>query len=403
MKIAIASSGLGHITRGIETWACDTAEALSRRGVAVTLFAARPVACAAPLVTIPCLRRGSLLNRCLVRAMPAATWRYGLKSAYALEQRTFWNRLRPRLEAGGFDLLHVQDPQLAHYARCAAGTGRPVPPVLLAHGTEEPTRFLEPFDYVQHLAPWHLEQARAQVTVDRPLWRAIPNFVATDRFRPVADAARQRALRRAAGLPETGCLLGTAAAIKRDHKRIDYLIREFAQAAERSDEPLHLVIAGARHPDLPGLEALADQHCPGRITFRPDYPHARMPELLQCLDLFVLTSLFEMMPIALLEALATGLPVITHRHPVLEWMTGPGGCCVDLAVPGGLAGAVTALDAGARRRLGAAARAHGVQQFSEDAVIPRYLDWYHEVTRADRGAPRGCASRRKTLWSRDES
>jgi len=33
MKIAIASSGLGHVARGIETWACDTAVALARARV----------------------------------------------------------------------------------------------------------------------------------------------------------------------------------------------------------------------------------------------------------------------------------------------------------------------------------------------------------------------------------
>jgi hypothetical protein len=38
MKIAIASSGLGHVTRGIETWADDLGTALHRCGVNVTLF-----------------------------------------------------------------------------------------------------------------------------------------------------------------------------------------------------------------------------------------------------------------------------------------------------------------------------------------------------------------------------
>ena len=34
---------------------------------------------------------------------------------------------------------------------------------ILAHGTEEPVEFLEKFEYVQHLAPWHLEQALMKI------------------------------------------------------------------------------------------------------------------------------------------------------------------------------------------------------------------------------------------------
>jgi hypothetical protein len=38
LKIAVVSSGLGHVARGIETWADDLAAALYKRGVDVTLF-----------------------------------------------------------------------------------------------------------------------------------------------------------------------------------------------------------------------------------------------------------------------------------------------------------------------------------------------------------------------------
>ncbi len=38
---------------------------------------------------------------------------------------------------------------------------------ILAHGTEEPLEFLEKFEYVQHLAPWHLEQAEKKMREKR--------------------------------------------------------------------------------------------------------------------------------------------------------------------------------------------------------------------------------------------
>lgn len=384
MKIAIASTGLGNVKRGIETWALDTANALHRGGIDVTLFAAAPVSASeALLCVIPCLRRGTRLNDWIVRSMPGFTWRWGFKSDYALEQLTFWHKLKNGLNRGGFDILHVQDPQLADLCRRARLAGKTKVRVILAHGTEEPLSFLEPFDYLQHLAPWHLEQSVGQLgnATEKPYWTAIPNFVNTATYRPVIDRAERDTLRRAMGLPVDAFILGTAAAIKRGHKRIDWLIRDFANALSvMPDVPLHLVIAGSRTPDLPLLQQLADECCPQRITFLPDHPHASMPDLLRTFDAFVLASLFEMMPIAILEAIATGLPIITHDHPVLAWMGGAGGDRLDMRASGVLAGGLrTLLQPGVAAQRGAAARRHALDQFSESAVIQRYIAYYHEI------------------------
>lgn len=384
MKIAIASSGLGTVARGIETWALDTASALHRRGVDVTLFAAAPVPAGdTPLRVIPCLQRGSRLNRLIVRLMPGFTWRWGLKSDYALEQRTFWHGLLLILNREGFDILHVQDPQLADCCRRARLAGRTATRVILAHGTEEPLTFLQPFTYLQHLAPWHLEQSRENLAPASatPHWTAIPNFVNTDVYHPVQSPEARTALRRAMGVPENAFILGTAAAIKRSHKRIDWLIREFARAlAATPGVPLHLVIAGSHTPDLKALEALARECCGDHVTFLPDHPHAQMPDLLRTFDAFVLASLFEMMPIALLEAIASGLPVITHDHPVLAWMGGPGGIRLNLHQEGALTESLrTLMSPGKAATLGTAARQHALENFSENTVIQHYLDYYADI------------------------
>jgi hypothetical protein len=191
MKIAIASSGLGHVVRGVETWACDTAEALEevrrkrldvRRGkevkretldvrrigedepFQVTLFAAAPLPlstahCPLPTVILSCLKRGDRLAKFLTRIMPGFTWRWGFKSTYGWEQFTFWMRLWPKLRRGKFDILHVQDPLVANWCRLFRKWGLVKTKEILAHGTEEPLEFLNRFDYVQHLAPWHLSEA----------------------------------------------------------------------------------------------------------------------------------------------------------------------------------------------------------------------------------------------------
>ncbi len=215
MKIAIASSGLGHVSRGIETWALDTAVALSgvgsqeSGGLEVTLFSAAPVSLGnantaeqkeskerkselmvsagggdkksssfpsfpsvqTPLFVrvLPCLKRGDGLTRLIVRISPGFTWRWGWTSGYEIEQRSFWRRLWPILRDEGYDILHVQDPRLADLCRRYRKAGKLKTKEILAHGTEETVEFLAQFDYVQHLAPWHLEQTEKVLEEKRGL------------------------------------------------------------------------------------------------------------------------------------------------------------------------------------------------------------------------------------------
>jgi len=430
MKIAIASSGLGHVARGIETWALDTAVAVSdyslqttddrptqesavcglrsvvSPSLSVTLFSGAPLAACPfpPAVTIPCWKRSGKLAQTLARFSPPFLWRWGLKNPYGWEQFSFWLRLWPKLRRGKFDILHVQDPMVADWCRLFRKWGLVWTKEILAHGTEEPVEFLAKFEHVQHLAPWHLEKTAGRKpetgnrkpeseeerseangkrkvnagwaptdecgwTRTRPYWVAIPNFVDCEVFTP--GSGKREELRKRLGIPENAFVVGCVAAVKKDHKRIDYLIREIAQSTVNSQqstvnsqqstvsseqltvnseqrtekgwaspaEPLSsssselftvhrspftsfLIIAGAKTGESEELMELAESLLPGRYKILLDCARDQMPDLYRAMDVFVLPSLFEMMPIAVLEAMASGLPCVVNRHPVLEWMVG---------------------------------------------------------------------------------
>lgn len=381
-RIVIASSGLGHIARGCEAWAAYLGSALSGRGLDVTLCKGGGQATAAYERVIPCWQRGSANAARALRVLPRGlAWRLGLTSGYGVEQATFaWNLVR-YLRTERVDILHVQDPHLALWVQQARRLGLVRTRTILAHGTEEPAAFLKNIEYLHHLAPWHEQECKG-AGVSKPTWTVLPHFVNTERFSPGPGDAMRAEL----GIPQDALVVLTAAAIKRTHKRIDSLIEEFAGLlASDPALPVWLVVAGGRETETDELVALGRRMLGSRVRFLVQFPRERMAELYRSADVFVLSSLKEMMGIVLLEATASGLPCIVNRHPVLEWVIGPGGEAIDLTRPGTLTAALRNMlrDTERRRHLGQRARRHCLRHFGEEAVVGDILGYYATVLGRD--------------------
>jgi glycosyltransferase involved in cell wall biosynthesis len=311
-------------------------------------------------------------------------WRIGFGSAYAIEQTTFALNLVRLLRRERADVLHIQDPLVAVIVQRARRVGLIRTRTILAHGTEESSGFLSRIQHLQHLAPWHLEQMRERGAW-RPDWTAIPNFIDTERFTPAGPST----LRRELGIPEDAMVVLTAAAIKRHHKRIDHLLVECVRLRQSAPElPLWLIVAGGWEPETEWVVGEGTRLLGDRVRFLVRFPRERMPELYRSADVFVLCSLFEMMPIALIEAAATGLPCVVHNHPILEWMTGDGGIRIDMAAPGELSQTLERLYLvpDLRRELGRSARVHCQTHFSRDSVVDQIVAYYRQVLRLNRNA-----------------
>jgi glycosyltransferase involved in cell wall biosynthesis len=374
MKIAVVSSGLGHVARGIETWADDLATALHRRGINVTLFKGGGTASRSFERVVCCAQRDRRVARCLAASGKRFFWRYGFGSPYAAEQTTFAWSLVFSLRSSAVDIVHLQDPWLAlllertkwfHHAK-----------VILAHGTEEPVEFLQQFQHVQELSPSYLERHRNSGARQ---WFAIPNFVDVDRFRP----QDRRSCLQKLGLSTDDFLVLSVGALRRTCKRMDWLVEEFAQLTVPH---ARLVIAGAREDETTSfIEQARVLVGADRLLVLENLPRDRMPELYCAADVFVLCSLEEILGIAFLEAMACGVPCIGHTYPVTQWVIGPGGDCINMEERGALQQQLTRyINYSFRETKALAVRQHVVAMFSEEVVVNQIVEMYRKVLKHSR-------------------
>jgi len=125
------------------------------------------------------------------------------------------------------------------------------------------------------------------------------------------------------------------------HKNLARLIRAFAAVASAEPE-LQLVLAGKPHAsETPRLHALvAELGLQQRVQFRPYVPSAALPGLMAGALAFVYPSLWEGFGLPVLEAMASGTPVLTSLGSGTEEAAGDAALLVDPWDPGALAAAL---------------------------------------------------------------
>ncbi len=170
------------------------------------------------------------------------------------------------------------------------------------------------------------------------------------------------------------------------YKGVDVLLRAFAVVVARHPEA-HLTIAGDGRLRSELRKLARRLGIQGSVNFAGTLPPSRMAAALCAADAVVLPSRSEGLPLALLEAMALGKPVVATRAGGMPEMIRclENGLLVPIGEPSAMAEALGALarDPELRMRLGAAAR----QTFErgrhrEARVIPQMLDIYRRAEMA---------------------
>ena len=215
----------------------------------------------------------------------------------------------------------------------------------------------------------------------------IPNGVAASESVevPSAEQARRRAAFRAEHrLPASAKVLLFVGRIN-PKKRLEDIIAAFARLAA-SDPDLHLVLAGqADEAYLAALRTQVDRTGQaGRIRWVGFLDESAKPAAFAAADCFVHASVSEGMALAILEAMAHGLPVVATQGCYMQAAAAAGAIRECAQGPEALAGALAPLfaDPAAARSLGEAGRRHLRQEHDWDRLARRYLRIYEEGLRA---------------------
>jgi glycosyltransferase involved in cell wall biosynthesis len=150
---------------------------------------------------------------------------------------------------------------------------------------------------------------------------------------PGIDAKQKEQIRRKLGLPMERSIVLSVGWIAKQHKRMDYLIREVASMPV--PRPF-LQLLGAMDAASSEIIELGNSLLgPDNFSVR-SVPYSQVAEYYQAADYFVLCSLKEGFGRVYLEALKHGLPTIAHNFPVMDFVLGDVGIQGDLSREGEL-------------------------------------------------------------------
>jgi glycosyltransferase involved in cell wall biosynthesis len=325
------------------------------------------------------------------------------------DRRMGWralNRTLDALPAGGFDLVHIQTPFIAHYAGVRYARRAGIPAVATYH------TFFE--EYLHHYLPVlprslgrvlarrftrsQCAALQALIAPSEPMREVLAAYGVTTPVHVVptglpADCFRSgegRAFRERAGIAAETPLVTYIGRVAHE-KNIGFLVEVFREVL-RSVPAALLVIAGegparnALHAQVAALGLQSHVHFAGYLE--------RAGALLDCYaaaDAFVFASRTETQGLVLLEAMAQGAPVVSTAELGTRSILVPeSGALVVPEERAAFAAAVVRVLSDASLREGMAARGRAyARSWSASAMAQRLAQVYAPLARAPRLGVRG--------------
>lgn len=323
VKVLFCCTGVGIFNRGIESFFRESFDGLkdTMPGIECSLIKG-----AGPSFdrekTVWCLPRTGKLAEFLGRFIR--------RNAYVVEQLSSFPAVVLQIRKFKPDVIFYSDSNLGfqlYFKRKLIG----VPfKLLFSNGGPIHAPFVRT-DYVHQVAPLYFNDAmEAGEPQDKHFM--VPYGIDTGPP-PKIDAEKKAQIRRKLGLPLERPIVLSVGWIAKQHKRMDYLIKEVAIMPE--PRPF-LQLLGAMDEGSSEIIELGNSLL-GLDNFSVrSVPYSQVAEYYQAADCFVLCSIMEGFGRVYLEALKHGLPTIAHHFPVMDFVLGDVGIQGDLSKEGEL-------------------------------------------------------------------
>lgn len=203
----------------------------------------------------------------------------------------------------------------------------------------------------------------------------ISNGVDTEKFRPGKSAARQRY-----GWTEDDIVFGLVANFLPYKRHVDFV--DAAEQISKVNNRARFLMAGADRGELAAIKnRIAEKHLDGIFRIVPDTTEPE--ELYHAMDIYVCPSETEGLSNVLLEAAASGLPIIATRvggNPEIV-RDGYNGHLVESRDPAAIAEAGLCIAGNCRRRqeMGVRGRQHVISQFSIRSMVRAHEELYEKL------------------------
>jgi len=239
-------------------------------------------------------------------------------------------------------------------------------------------RSVKPSDWLVPISD-HTKRDFCEVVAPHPEDRTvvIPDGLDHVLFKPIGDPLRVAEARRRHRIPDGPFALTMSSLAP--HKNLPFLLRLWPRV--RSVHPhATLVVAGGKTTAVDDLAADAGR--PDGVHFTGFVPDEELVALLSGCEAFLFPSLYEGFGLPVIEAMASGAPVIASNRASIPEVGGDAATLVDPEDPDAWVESICALLGGAPREGVHAPSIQQASRFSWDRVAGEYAALYERATRA---------------------
>lgn len=284
------------------------------------------------------------------------------------------------IQEDGIQLLHTHGYKADLYGYVAARrSGKPI--VATCHNWVGGTAALGIYNRLDRMA---LKRFQGLAAVSDSVAQCLlDSGVAAKKIRTIANGIDVGPFERARPLPvfefDGNKVVGMVARLDLQ-KGFEYLLRATRELCA-AFPALKVVIVG-EGPDRQAIESMVQRFgLQSNVILAGQHSH--MPEIYAAMDVFVLPSLNEGLPMTILEAMAASRPVIATRVGAIPKIIkdGEAGLLVDPGDVDGLRNALERLltDSDLGRRLGSAGHDWVSRNYTSEAMALKYRQMYDEV------------------------